>query len=78
LFDFFDTPDVLEHSLENRETVERISQFLTFFRVCDRQNPQALLDSLLSHVDTRGQLVPVEFHYRGSIKTEPIPAIVAH
>jgi hypothetical protein len=30
---------VLEHSLENRETVECISQFAMLLRVCDRQSP---------------------------------------
>jgi hypothetical protein len=30
------------------------------------------MDSLLSHVDARWQLIPVEFHYRGSINGEPI------
>ena len=36
------------------------------------------MDSLLSHVDARWQLVPVEFHYRGSINVEPIPVIMDH
>ena len=36
------------------------------------------MDGLLSHVDARWQLVPVEFHYRGSINVEPIPVIMAH
>jgi hypothetical protein len=45
VFDFrptencFDTPNVLEHPLENCKTVECISQFATLFRVCDRQSP---------------------------------------
>jgi hypothetical protein len=30
---------VLEHSLENRETVECISQFAMLLRVCNRQSP---------------------------------------
>ena len=30
---------VLEHSLENRETVESISQFALLLRVCNRQSP---------------------------------------
>jgi len=34
------------------------------------------VDSLLSHVDSRGQLVPVEFHCRRSIYVEPIPVII--
>ena len=41
-FDFrkcFNTPNVLEHSLENRETVECVSQFAMLLRVCDRQSP---------------------------------------
>jgi hypothetical protein len=56
--------NVLEHSLENHETVECISQFAMLPRICNRQSPQALVDSLLSHVDARWQLVPVEFHCR--------------
>jgi hypothetical protein len=32
-------PNVLEHSLENRETVECISQFAMLLRVCNRQSP---------------------------------------
>ena len=32
-------PNVLEHFLENRETVECISQFAMLLRVCDRQSP---------------------------------------
>jgi hypothetical protein len=36
------------------------------------------VDSLLSHVDARWQLVPVKFHCRGSINVEPIPVIMAH
>ena len=35
----FNTPNVLEHSLENRETVECISQFAMLLRVCNRQYP---------------------------------------
>ncbi len=35
----FNTPNVLEHFLENRETVECISQFAMFLRVCNRQSP---------------------------------------
>lgn len=35
----FNTPNVLEHSLENRETVECISQFAMLLRVCNRQSP---------------------------------------
>ena len=35
----FNTQSVLEHSLENRETVECISQFAMLLRVCDRQSP---------------------------------------
>jgi hypothetical protein len=35
----FNTPNMLEHSLENRETVECISQFAMLLRVCDRQSP---------------------------------------
>ena len=31
--------NVLEHPLENRETVECISQFAMLLRVCDRQSP---------------------------------------
>ncbi len=31
--------NVLEHSLENRETVECISQFAMLLRVCNRQSP---------------------------------------
>ena len=34
----FNTPNVLEHSLENRETVECISQFAMLLRVCNRQS----------------------------------------
>ena len=30
---------VLEHSLENREAVECISQFAMLLRVCNRQSP---------------------------------------
>jgi len=30
---------LLEHSFENRETVECISQFAMLFRVCNRQSP---------------------------------------
>src|SRR6202049_3707701 len=37
-----------------------------------------MVDILLSHVDARWQLVPVEFHCRGSIHVEPIPVIMAH
>ena len=36
------------------------------------------MDSLLSYVNACWQLVPVEFHYRGSINVEPIPVIMAH
>src|ERR1017187_2617573 len=36
------------------------------------------MDGLLSHVDARWQLVPVEFHHRGSVNVEPIPIIMAH
>lgn len=35
----FNTPNVLEHSLENRETVECISQFAMLLRVCNWQSP---------------------------------------
>ncbi len=35
----FNTPDVLEHSPENRETVECISQFAMLLGVCNRQSP---------------------------------------
>jgi hypothetical protein len=35
----FNTLNVLEHSLENRETVERISQFAMLLGVCNRQSP---------------------------------------
>ena len=45
VFDFrptangFNTPRVLEHSLENCETVECVSQLAMLLRVCDRQSP---------------------------------------
>ncbi len=32
-------PNVLEHSLENPETVECISQFAMLLKVCNRQSP---------------------------------------
>jgi hypothetical protein len=35
----FNRANVLEHSLENRETVECISQFAMLLRVCNRQSP---------------------------------------
>jgi len=35
----FKRSNVLEHSLENREIVECISEFATLLRVCDRQSP---------------------------------------
>jgi hypothetical protein len=35
----FNTPNVLEHSLENRETVECISQLAMLLGVCNRQSP---------------------------------------
>src|SRR5439155_19940111 len=35
----FNTPNVLKHSLENREAVECISEFAMLLRVCDRQSP---------------------------------------
>jgi hypothetical protein len=31
--------DALEHSLENRETVECVSQFAMLLGVCNRQSP---------------------------------------
>ena len=34
----FNRPNVLEHSLENRETVECICQFAMLLRVCNRQS----------------------------------------
>jgi len=34
----FNAPNVLEHSLENRQTVECISQFAMLLRVCNRQS----------------------------------------
>src|SRR5437667_11043563 len=71
-------PNVLEHFLENRKTVECISQFAMLLRVRNRQSPQALVDGLLSHANAHWQLAPVELHYCGSISVEPIPAILAH
>ena len=35
----FNTLNVLEHSLESRETVECIFQFAMLLRVCNRQPP---------------------------------------
>jgi len=35
----FNAPNVLEHSLENGETVECISQFAMLLRMCNRQSP---------------------------------------
>jgi len=35
----FNTPNVLAHSSENRETVECISQFAMLLGVCNRQSP---------------------------------------
>jgi len=70
--------NVLKHPLENSETVECVSQFAMLLRVCNRQSSQSLVDSLLSHVDARWQLVPVEFHCRRSIHVEPIAVIIIY